>query len=149
MKNLRNNEGGFTLIEAMVAMMVCTVGLIAMAELLAVTLRMQQLGRNSTTAIRLAQGKIDELTTKVFGADAMVDCGGALDSDEADHNDVPEDSDGNAMGYKRRWVVAAGPDADPNLREVTVRVIPDNPDGRVYSTYDLTTVIRGVSVACP
>lgn len=146
---MKRDERGFTLIEAMVAMFVCTVGLIAMAELLAVTLRMQQLGRNSTTAIRLAQGKVDELTTKVFGVDAMVNCGGDLDSDEADHNDVPLDSDGNAMGYKRRWVVSAGPDGDANLRQVTVRVIPDNPDGRVYSTYDLTTVIRGLEVACP
>ena len=149
MKNLTNNEGGFTLIEAMVAMMICTVGLIAMAELLAVTLRMQQLGRNSTTAIRLAQGKVDELTSKIFGVDAMVGCGGSLTADETDHNDVPEDSEGNPLGYKRRWLIEAGPDADANLRQVTVRVIPDNPDGRVYSTYDLTTVIRGLEVACP
>ena len=39
------DERGFTLIEAMVAMMVCTIGLVAMAELMAVTLRLQQLGR--------------------------------------------------------------------------------------------------------
>ena len=58
-----NDERGFTLIEAIVAMMVCTIGLVSMAELMAVTLRLQQLGRNSTSAVRLAQDKIDELTT--------------------------------------------------------------------------------------
>ena len=61
-----HNERGFTLIEAIVAMLVCTVGLVAMAELMAVTLRLQQLGRNSTSAVRLAQDKVDELTTMTF-----------------------------------------------------------------------------------
>ena len=45
---MSTNERGFTLVEAMVAMVVCTVGLVAMAELMAITLRLQQLGRNST-----------------------------------------------------------------------------------------------------
>src|SRR5262245_9359088 len=52
-------------------------------------------------------------------------------------------------GYKRRWIISAGPDADPNLREVTVRVIPEVNDLRVATPYDLTTVIRGVEAACP
>ena len=38
---MSNNERGFTLVEAVVAMMVCTIGLVAMAELLVVTLRLQ------------------------------------------------------------------------------------------------------------
>ena len=63
---MSNNERGFTLVEAVVAMVVCTIGLVAMAELLAVTLRLQQLGRNSTSAVRLAQDKVDELTTMTF-----------------------------------------------------------------------------------
>jgi len=146
---MRSDESGFTLVEATVAMMICTVGLVAMAELLAISLRMQQLGRNTTSAIRLAQGKVDELTTMVFGTDLAVGCGGSLIDDEPDHNDAPVDSDGNATGYKRRWLIEAGPDLDPNLRQVTVRVIPEVTDGRVATAYNLTTVIRGVAVACP
>ena len=130
--------------EAIVAMVVCTVGLVSLAELMAATLRMQQLSQNSTQAVRLAQDKIDELTTLSFATDLSVACGGSLTADVANHNDVP----GNGAGYRRRWVVAAGPDGDTNLREVTVRVIPDVRDARTASTYSLTTIIRGLPVAC-
>jgi type II secretory pathway pseudopilin PulG len=155
---MSNNERGFTLVEAIVAMVVCTVGLVAMAELLAVTLRLQQLGRNSTSAVRLAQDKIDELTTMNFITNPSAACGGSIDADVADHfdtplqdNGTPDDPDDDTVmkGYTRRWVISAGPDADPNLREVTVRVIPEVNDRRVATPYDLTTFIRGVEAACP
>ena len=155
---MSNNERGFTLVEAIVAMVVCTVGLVAMAELLAVTLRLQQLGRNSTSAVRLAQDKVDELTTMHFIDNLSAHCGGSLDENQDDHfdtpmqdNGTPDDPDDDAVmkGYTRRWIISAGPDADPNLREVTVRVIPEVNDRRVATPYDLTTFIRGVEAACP
>ena len=149
---MSNNERGFTLVEAVVAMMVCTIGLVAMAELLAVTLRLQQLGRNSTSAMRLAQDKVDELVGLDFVASPAVVCGGSLDADVANYNDTPLQDNGTpddpaddtiTKGYTRRWLVAAGPDGDPNLRTVTVRVIPDVNDRRTASPYDLITIIRG------
>lgn len=153
-----SNERGFTLVEALVAMVICTIGLVSMAELMAVTLRLQQLGRNSTSAVRLAQDKIDELTTLNFGTNPSVACGGSIDVDVADYNDTPMNDNGTpadttddaiTKGYTRRWIVSAGPDGDLNLRTVTVRVIPDVNDRRTASPYDLTTVIRGVTAACP
>ncbi len=165
MKNLRPDERGFTLVEAVVAMMVCTIGLVAMAELMAVTLRLQQLGRNSTSAARLAQDKIDELTTLPFNPaagnyNAAIACGGSLaDNSVATHNDRPMEDNGTpndltddtvSKGYTRRWLVGPGPDFDPDLRQVTVRVIPDVTDRRTASPYDLTTFIRGFGGAvCP
>jgi len=152
------NERGFTLIEAIVAMLVCTVGLVAMAELMAVTLRLQQLGRNSTSAARLAQDKVDELTTMNFTTNPGAACGGNLDADAADHFDTPMDDNGTpddltddtqGRGYKRRWIISAGPDGDTNLRQVTVRVLPDVNDLRTAQPFDLTTIIRGVGAACP
>lgn len=132
-----NDQRGFTLIEAMVAMFVCTVGLMAMAELMAVTLRMQQLGRSSTSASRMAQDKVDELTTVGF-TDAKMGCGGSLTADVANHNDRPAVE----TNFKRRWVVSAGPDGQASLRSVTVRIIPDVRDRRTTSEFDLQTVIR-------
>jgi type II secretory pathway pseudopilin PulG len=158
MKNLKTDQRGFTLVEAVVAMMVCTIGLVAMAELMAVTLRLQQLGRNSTSAARLAQDKIDELTTMNFATNLSVACGGSLTSDVTNYNDTPRFDNGTpdnladdtiGKGYTRRWVVSAGPDGMLTLRTVTVRVIPIVTDNRVASPYDLTTVIRGVAAACP
>jgi len=157
--SINHDERGFTLVEAMVAMVICTIGLVSMAELLAVTLRLQQLGRNSTSAVRLAQDKVDELTTMNFTTNAAVACGGSIDADVANYNDTPMQDNGTpddptddtvTKGYTRRWVVSAGPDADPNLRMVTVRVLPDVTDRRTASPFDLTTVIRGTSgVVCP
>jgi len=127
-------------------MMVATVGLMAMAELMAVTIRMQQLGRNSTSASRLAQDKIDELNTVGFSAASMA-CGGSLTADNPNHFDSPVNANGD---YTRRWFVSAGPDASPRLRQVTVRVIPSVVDRRVTSDFEVTTVIRGTAVAvCP
>ena len=148
---MSNNERGFTLVEATVAMLVCTVGLIAMAELPAVTLRLQQLGRNSTSAVRLAQDKVDELTTMSFATNPAAACGGDLDANATDHWDTPMEDNGTpddltddtvSKGYTRRWLIEAGPDGDPNLRQVTVRVIPEVNDRRVATPYDLFTFIR-------
>ena len=159
-----NNERGFTLIEAVVAMMVCTVGLVAMAELMAVTLRLQQLGRNSTSAARLAQDKVDELTTMTFDITApnynpQVGCGGDLDAPVLDHNDTPLEDNGTpdnpgddtvTKGYTRFWLIGPGPDGDVDLRQVTVRVVPDVGDRRMAAPYELTTFIRGSGgAACP
>ena len=155
-----NNERGFTLVEAVVAMLICTIGLVSMAELMAVTLRLQQLGRNSTSAVRLAQDKIDELTTVTFtsATNLQMACGGDLDADSANHSDTPLEDNGTpddatddtiTKGYTRRWLVEAGPDGDTNLRQVTVRVIPDVNDRRTATPYELTTFIRGVGPLCP
>jgi prepilin-type N-terminal cleavage/methylation domain-containing protein len=144
---LSGDERGFTLIEAMVAMMICSVGLIAMAELMAVTLRMQQLGRNSTSASRLAQDKIDELNTVGFCHASML-IGGSIAANNyvTDYNDIPA----GATNYRRQWVVSAGPDASATLRQVTVRVTPELNDRRVATPFDLTTIIRtSLTAPCP
>ena len=125
--------------------MIATIGLMSMAQLLAVSIRMQQLGRNSTQAVRLAQDKVDELTTLNFATAAAVQCGGSINEDVTNFHDTPT----AVTGYTRRWVVSAGPDADLNLRQVTVRVTPNVGDRRVASPFELTTVIRGVSAPCP
>ena len=137
------DERGFTLVEALVAMVICTIGLVSMAELMAVTLRLQQLGRNSTAAVRLAQDKVDELMALDFPGAAGIRCGGSLTAPVLNYNDDALDFNGNSQGYERRWIVSAGPDGDLRLRTVTVRVIPIVTDNRVVRSFDLTTIIRG------
>jgi len=119
--------------------MIVTVGLVSLAGLLAVTLRMQQLGRNQTEAVRLAQDKMDELMTLNFDTEARIAIGGSLDDNVADHFDT-------SGSYTRRWLVEAGP-VDPvhggaDLRIITMRVIPEVVDRRVAAPYDLVSMIR-------
>lgn len=133
------DERGFTLVEVLIATVILTVALVSMAELMAVTIRMQMLGREQTSAVRLAQDKIDELMSQDFAV-AALGIGGSLTADVADHFDDP-----TAL-YKRRWLVAAGP-VDPvgiaaNLRVVTVRVTPVVTDRRTATAAEITTIIR-------
>lgn len=127
-------------------MVILTIGLVSLAELLAVTMRLQQLGRNETSAVRLAEDLMDQLRSLSFGdpitaagADPRIAIGGSLTANVANYNDT-------VPGYRRRWLVEAGPasaaGAVPDLRQVTVRVIPEVADGRVAATYELVSIIH-------
>jgi prepilin-type N-terminal cleavage/methylation domain-containing protein len=137
-----NNERGFTVVEVLVAIVILTVALVSMAELMAVTLRLQQLGRNQTSAIRLAQDKIDELMSQNWAAAPQMTLGGSLTADQANHFDVPA----TAPDYRRRWTVVDGPVDPPvaagRLRVITVRVIPRVTDRRTYTPVDVTSIVR-------
>jgi Tfp pilus assembly protein PilV len=137
------DERGFTLVEAVVATLIVTVGLVSMAEMMAITLRMQMLGRNQTQAVRLAQDKMDELMSKNFdsAAEIQVSESNTLDSNITNYFDTP------ASGYTRRWYVQDGPTdvasgGSGELRLLTVRVIHDLDDRRTSAPVELTTIIR-------
>ena len=133
-----NSERGFTLVEALIASLILTVGLIALASLLAVTIRMHQLGRGSTTSTRYAQGKLEELMKLNFSTAPAIQITGvnSLDSNVTNYFDTP------ASGYNRRWQVEAGPGGNASLRLVTVRVIPILADRRVAAEAKITTILR-------
>ena len=127
-------ERGFTLIEVLIAMVILTVALVSMAELMAITLRMQMLGRNETAAIRLVQSKIDELVAINF-TNASVAVGGSLTGDVANYNDNPD------PGFHRRWQITAIA-GEARVRMLTVRIIPNSNDRRTNADVQLTTIIR-------
>ena len=128
----RSDERGFTLVETVVAAVILIVGLVAVAQLMAVSVRMHQIGRDSASAARLAQSKVEELMKMNFATSPQIAVGGNLDANVANYSDVPANS-----GYTRRWAVGAGPTA--NTRVVTVRVVPDIPIG---NPFQVTTVLR-------
>ena len=128
------NERGFTLIEVLIAMVIMTIALVAMAELMAITLRIQMLGRNETAAVRLVQSKIDQLVAVDF-TDAIVAVGGSLTSNVTNYSDT------DTPGYTRRWQIAAMA-GETRVRTLTVAVIPDVKDNRTTRPVQLTTIIR-------
>lgn len=119
-------------------MMVFTVGIVALAQLMAVTMQMQAHGRNQTSAVRLAQDKLDQLMSLNFTTSAAVQITGvdSLSANVANYfdNDIP--------GYTRRWLIEAGPDVNPDLRQITIRVVPVVQDRRTFTPYELMSIIR-------
>ena len=126
-------DAGFSLVEAMVASLVLTVGLVGLLQLLAVTTVMHSDARQATTATLLAQSKLDELMKKNLSTNASVQVGGSITTNVANYFDTPQ------AGITRRWAVSNGPVA--NTRLLTVKV--ENTGGRVYGReQQLTTIIR-------
>jgi len=120
---------------------------------MAITLRMQALSKNGTSAVRLAQSKIDELVNLGFtGATAgLTAVGGSLTSNDAGYFDTPTSADGyvDALsgGVTRRWQISAIVDpltgvTEPKIRRLTVRIVPRVTDQRTRPPIDLTTIIR-------
>ena len=132
------NERGFTLVEVLVATVILVIGLVAMAELMAITLRMQMLGKNETAAIRLIQSKMDELVAVSFTGTnaASVAVGGSLTTDVSTYNDTPAGS-----GFKRRWQITAIA-GETTVRTLTVTIIPTVNDRRTNAQVQLSTIIR-------
>jgi prepilin-type N-terminal cleavage/methylation domain-containing protein len=131
------DDRGFTLIEVLIAMIIMTVALVSMAELMAVMLRMQMMGRNETAAVRMIQSKIDEIVNVNFTTTTVANVGGSLSSDVASYFDTP------ANGVTRRWQIEAI-SGETKVRKLTVRVIPTIPDRRTNAQVELTTVIRSL-----
>ena len=99
----RFGHAGFSLVEVMVAMVVFLVAAVGLAQLLPMTTRMHLQAQNTTEATRLAQGKIDELTTLGFGIDPSIQ----ITSADVLNMDMPNYFDTPATGVTRRWSVVA------------------------------------------
>ncbi len=125
-------DRGFTMVEVLVSMLILTIGMMAIAGLLAVTTQMTMGASESGRSTRLAEDKIDELMKLSFTADPEIAIGGDLTADVADYSETPLD------GVTLRWAVTAGPTDD--LRVLTMRVV--NNRSEQYRETDLVTMIR-------
>ena len=128
-----SDDAGFTLVEVLIATLVLVVGLVSVAQLLAVSVVMNSDARSATSATQQAQTKIDELMKASFTTPAVqINAADTLSSNVANYFDTP------AAGITRRWQVTAGPS---NTRKVTVRVLASR--GRLYGNkVEMTTIIR-------
>jgi prepilin-type N-terminal cleavage/methylation domain-containing protein len=127
------DDAGFTLVEVLIAMLVLVVGLLSVAQLLAVSIVMNSDARSATSATLQAQTKVDELMKTSFTAPMVqINAADTLSSNVANYFDTP------TAGITRRWQVTAGPSG---TRTVTVRVLAAR--GRVYGrSVEMTTRIR-------
>src|SRR5688572_26605585 len=118
-------------------MLVVTIGLVSMAQLMAVTTIMHSDARQTSMATQLGLAKLDALMKLNLGTAAAVQITpvspDSLEENVTNYFDQPD------TAITRRWKVEAGPTTD--TRTVTVRVI--NPRSRQYgSELEFTTIIR-------
>lgn len=109
-RRARPTARGFTLVEALIAILVLSFGALAIGGLQIALWRNADLAKQRTEATRLAQQKIEELRS--FEA-RRVAVGGFAYADLAGGTDAPP-TDGNAE-FTRRWALA-GAAGDPQRR---------------------------------
>ena len=128
MKKLRfqktNRQGGWTLIEVLVAVVILTVGLLAVGTMQISAIRGNFMGGNTSIALTLASQKMEDLFNRPYG-DAELD---------ADDHGPEQVSDSGVVGsgfYRRTWVVT-DPSGDwPNMKAIVVEVSWQNQSHRV------------------
>lgn len=126
---VRASEGGFTLIESLVAMLVISVGMLGVVKLQSVISYNADVAKQRSEAVRLAQEKLECLRSFsqiVTAAATVANCNGELKvlawNDLATAADPanPLTSSYSNSSFTRNWAVA-GTSADP-LRALSVTV---------------------------
>ena len=106
-------EGGFTLLEILIATCIFAIGILAVATMQISAIRGNRLGNEFTQAISLAQMQIEELKSEDIGSAALA---------PGNYNDAnnPIDVTGASGGkFTRSWVIA---NYTANSRSVAVTV---------------------------
>ena len=147
-----NNEGGFTVLETAIASLITMTSLVFLAGLFTLGMAQNRLVKQYTTAVALAQQKLEELNA-IETSDRRLRIGGGLTEQTKVNNycdTVYVDPDtgvittnipaGTTPIYDRYWQV----EADPQLNRaviVSVRVKARQPSlGRGVEETTLTTV---------
>lgn len=130
-------DRGFTLVEVLIAMVIMTVGLVAVAQLMAVSAQAHRLGRMTSDGTRLAATKVEELVKLNMSSHPSVQITPASPDSLAQNITNFFDQSGQ---YIRRWRVSAGP--TPNTRRLTVRVVPPAVGRPFAKDVEVTTILR-------
>lgn len=132
-------EGGFTLVELMLGIIVLVIGLLGMASTMASMTRYQDLSAVHADMTALGDHKIEQLRVAAtyMTADTMqLVVGGSLTVPTAQHVDTLVE---RGRTFIRLWQVQAGPGG---ARQVTVRVRPEVDDARTPAQLDFNTLIQ-------
>ena len=128
-------EGGFTIVEMLMAVVVLSVGLIALVSSSATVTRMVGHGQTSTVASQVAARRLERLRS--FAASTVPQCTSANFASGTLSTPVSSEM------AQERWVVADG--ATAATRRVTVYVTYNAPGGRGTRADTVTTVISCIA----
>jgi len=130
-------DGGFTLIEIIVAMMILSIAVLGMASVLAGTSRRHEQSVSHGELVSAAESKLEELrSASAAGVAVELAEGGSLVASEANHSDSLATA--HSRWILRRWTVADGP---ATTLAVTVRVRPANVARNDHAAIDLSSLV--------
>jgi Tfp pilus assembly protein PilV len=125
---MKNKEKGLTLIECLVAMVVTMIGLLAVFQLVALSVQTETFSYRSIEANTLASNRIEQLKL------GTLTNGGSLTSNVSGYYDISN------ANYIVRWQISDG-SVGVGTKYVIVEVIPAN-TGIRYANVRLETLIR-------
>jgi type IV pilus assembly protein PilV len=126
-ENTFQNENGFTLLEVLFALVIFSIGLLAVNAMTTMVIKSNYMSKNLTTAVHLAQNKLDALNA---GPYADVDNAGLADELDLDAQEVAGAGIFNrsvtvttstAPDYKTVEVIVSW--SDPDLRQVAMQTV--------------------------
>ncbi|MFY9608722.1 MAG: hypothetical protein WAU45_08930 [Blastocatellia bacterium] len=143
-KNMASGEKGFTLVEALISMLVTVVGLVSLAGMFTVAMKTNASSRNFTTATTFAQDKLEQLGAISF--QRLVDPGKMAPNPNANGSDdsyIAGDIEQDTWGpdgyyYFDKIILAGRDDVEP---EGTVTVV--RPDGTAETRRPDGTISAG------
>jgi type IV pilus assembly protein PilV len=122
MRRLRD-QGGFTLLEVMIALVVLAIGLLGLASLQIMAIKGNSYGQQMTVASTLAQSQLEQLRRTTLVAGNFGDTVTAQ----------------NGITYSRNWIVTAN-DPQQGMNTVTITISWTGPMG------EGTAAIRQISL---
>jgi competence protein ComGC len=111
------SEAGFTLMEALIAMLILMVGLIAITNLMLVAASSNTAANQGTAAATIASQRLEQLKAVPFN-DARLNPGGSVTSDVGGFFTSPDDMVPGVGQIHTRWEIVA---VDPQVRFIRVR----------------------------
>ena len=142
LNNLYQRQRGFTLIEVMIALVILTVGLLGLASLQMSAIKGNHLSDNITSALTLAEDKMEELLGLDYDNNDLKDIFeennnhlGVIDYgsvDKEEHN-INEAGKANSGHFRRIWNVADDMPIEGN-KTIKVIVTWDNDNHQVSLT---------------
>jgi len=102
----RSSESGFTLVEALVAIVILVFGLIAVTNLMVVAASSNSVANQGTAAATIAAQRLEQLKAIPFG-DARLAAGGNVTADAAGFFSNPDDMVPGVGQVHSRWQIVS------------------------------------------